>query len=187
VKFAQYQGGGGNGYHFILHGEECLLRSCIAEGGRHNIDFGAMQTSGNVVLNCTIKDGKLPSDFHMYFSAANLFDGTTCDTDSLEANFRPFGGSPMHGVTTTESVFWNTLGNSYPRERSFFDGKPGGRKPFVVDSHQWGDGYVIGTRGAATAVNSDNHVEGVGKGDTLEPQSLYLDQLARRLKAQGGE
>ena len=90
LKFPQYEGGGGNGYHFVMHGEECLLRNCIAEGGRHNYDFVEMHTSGNVILDCTARNGKLPSDFHMYFAAANLFDGTICDGDSLEANYRPF-------------------------------------------------------------------------------------------------
>ena len=180
-KFPQYQGGGGNGYHFVLHSEDCLLRDCVAEGGRHNYDFGGMHTNGNVLLNCTARNGKLPSDFHMYFSAANLFDGTVCEGDSLEADYRPYGGGVPHGVTTTQSVFWNTRGARYPTERFFFEGKPSRRKQVAVDSHQWGNGYVIGTQGPAFAVESDNFVEGVGQGETLEPLSLYVDQLLRRL------
>jgi hypothetical protein len=184
LGFPQYLGGGGDGYMYIIHSQECLLRNCVGDSGRHNFDFGMMHTSGNVLLNCTARNGKLPSDYHMYFSAANLVDGMTCDGDSLEANYRPFGGPAPHGVTTTQSVYWNTQGLSYPPERFFFHNTPSRRKQVAVDSHQWGDGYVIGTRGAAPAVDSSNHVEGVGQGDTLEPRSLYQDQLARRLKTQ---
>jgi len=166
---AQYLGEGGNGYLFTLQGNECLLRSCHAEKGRHNYDFGQMSSSGNVILDCTTKDGRLASDFHMHFSVANLIDNMTCDGNFLEAVYRPYGSPPIHGVTTTQSVFWNTNGLRYPP-------KP----PAIVVSRQFGQGYVIGTRGPAPEVETDNFAEGIGQGETLEPRSLYLDQLARR-------
>lgn len=169
---AQYQGGGGNGYLYTLCGSECLVRNCSGEAGRHNYDFQNTSATGNVILDCVTRKGQLASDFHMYFSVANLLDNVTCDTDFLEAVYRPYG-SPMHGVTTSQSVFWNTRGLAYPQ-----------RKKCIVESKQFADGYVIGTRGPASAVDSDDFVEGVGLGDTLEPRSLYLDQLSRRLGTQ---
>ncbi len=168
---AQYQGGGGNGYLYTVNANECLLRNCHGEAGRHNFDFQNPSSSGNVLLDCTTKDGFLASDFHMYFSVANLLDNVTCDGDFVEAVYRPYG-KPIHGVTTTQSVFWNTHGVAY-----------GKRKKIIVESKQYGHGYVIGTRGPANAVDSDDFVEGVGRGDTLTPRSLYLDQLSRRLRA----
>jgi len=171
-KFTQYQGGGGNGYHYTMQGQENLLIDCVAEHGRHNYDFGTMAASGNVISRCRAIDGKLGSDFHMFLSMANLLDSITCDGDFLEARYyRPWGGNPIHGVTTTQSVFWNTNGLRYWRG-----------KPCLVWSQQVGDGYVIGTRGPCPLVYTDDFVEGVGKGDGLQPSSLYADQLARRLR-----
>lgn len=167
-RFPQYRGEGGNGYLIVLHSQESLIHTCRAEGGRHNYDFATMASSGNVILDSTGKNGMLASDFHSYLSVANLIDNMTCDGDWLEAKFRPFA-EPMHGVSTTQSVFWNTLGLRY------------GRREILVDSHQFGNGYVIGTRGPAHAVDSTDYVEGMGKGDTLQPRSLYLDQQRRRI------
>ena len=173
-KFPQYRGGGGNGYLYCLNAQDNLIRDCKAEGGRHNFDFGTMASSGNVILDCTSKDGDLASDFHMYLSLANLIDNLTCDGDFIEARaLRPWGG-PMHGVTTTQSVFWNTRGLRYAAKHL-------GDSPALVYSHQFGDGYVIGTSGPASAVDSSDFVEGIGQGDSLQPRSLYLDQLRRRL------
>lgn len=174
-KFPQYRGGGGNGYLYCLNAQDNFIRDCKAEGGRHNYDFGTMAASGNVLLDCTSKDGELASDFHMYLSLANLIDNLTCDGDFIEARaLRPWGGDPVHGVTTTQSVFWNTHGLRYSAKRL-------GAAPALVYSHQFGDGYVIGTRGPAHAVDSSDFVEGVGAGDSLRPRSLYLDQLSLRI------
>ncbi|HSI10375.1 MAG: glycosyl hydrolase family 28-related protein [Rariglobus sp.] len=172
-KFPQYRGGGGNGYGFAVNGQDNLIRDCRVEGARHNYDFGTMSASGNVIVDCLAKNGKLGSDFHMFLSLANLLDNITCEGDFLEARaLRPWGGNPMHGVTTTQSVFWNTKGLRYSLER-----------PVLVYSHQFGDGYVIGTGGPAAKVDSSDFVEGEGRGEDLVPRSLYFDQLKRRLAA----
>lgn len=181
-RHAQYQGGGGNGYLYTLHGNECLIRRCHAEAGRHNYDFATMAATGNVVWECTTKDGRLASDFHMYFSVSNLIDNMTCDGDFLEARYRPYGGAAVHGVTTSQSVFWNTNGLRYPKSPFEFNGKMHERPQILVQSEQFGEGYVIGTRGPASTVKTTNFSEGVGRGGTLEPKSLYRDQLARRLR-----
>jgi hypothetical protein len=170
LRHTQYKGGGGNGYTYTLQGQECLVVDSHAEDARHNYDFGTMSSSGNVILRCRSDHGYLASDFHMYLSMANLIDSQTCHGDSIEARaIRPWGAPAIHGVTTTQSVFWNTRGLGYPPAR-----------PFVVYSHQFGDGYVIGTSGPACAVDSSDFVEGEGTGEALEPQSLFLDQLKRR-------
>lgn len=175
-RFAQYKGGGGNGYLYTMQGQENLLVNCRAEGGRHNYDFGTMRSSGNVITRCLAKDGQLGSDFHMFLSVSNLLDAITCDGDFLEArDYRPWGGNPIHGVTTSQSVFWNTTGLRYSHE------KVNGR-PVLIRSQQVGHGYVIGTQGPCHDVFSDDFVEGVGQGEGVSPQSLYADQLQRRLK-----
>jgi len=170
----EYEGGGGNGYGYILAGSDCLVIDCTAFHTRHNYDFQSMWTSGNVIFRCVTIDGRFASDFHMHLSPANLFDSTYVDGDFLEAMYRPYG-TVMHGHSTTESVFWNTYGTE----------RCGAR---LVLSRQYKWGYVIGTSGPVHNVElgtqydtaPQDFVEGQSQGDTLVPQSLYLDQLYRR-------
>ncbi len=180
-KNPQYLGEGGNGYHFTMQGNDCLVKACKATGGRHNYSLSSKASSGNVFLDCLAKDGFLASDFHMKFSVANLFDNTICDGDFLEAKYRPHGGIPEHGVTTSQSVFWNTEGLAYIPDVLNYGDKSHKRPQQIVLSEQFGEGYVIGTRGPAPAVRTTNFSEGIGEGETLEPRSLYRDQLSRRM------
>lgn len=182
-KFPQYLGAGGNGYHYSLYGQECLIEKCSAEAGRHNYDFAYTYSSGNVILESLSTNGVLPSDFHMFLSISNLFDSMSMDGDFLESTFRPYGGNPQHGETSTQSVFWNTKGIRYAKNPLEFNGVKYERRDALVVSHQWKHGYVIGTSGPASAVDSTDFKEGIEKGDTLVPQSLYRDQLKRRIKS----
>lgn len=165
----QYRGGGGNGYGYVIAGSDLLIRDCAATGCRHNFNFKSMWTSGNVLHRNASHGPSLRSDFHMHLSMANLVDTMTLDRDIFEAKYRPYG-TVLHGEVTTQSVFWNTTGAA-----------PMGSATFCVESRQFGHGYVIGTRGAVTGVAGDDFVEGTGRGADLQPQSLYLDQLSRRL------
>jgi hypothetical protein len=105
---------------------------------------------------------------------ANLFDSMYMAGDWLQGVYRPYG-TVLHGHPTTESVFWNTSGS--------------GKNGVLVESRQWGWGYIVGTsgstpnvvRGTQNNTAPEDFLEGQGAGTTLEPQSLYLDQLARRL------
>jgi len=188
----QYGGGGGNGYMFRLsNANECMVRNCTAEFSRHGLVFSHMSSSGNVLHNCLDKTtGKATgstgsyntsgraSDHHMRFSHSNLIDVCTADGSWFTAHYRPYGTDPKHNLTSAHSVYWNTKGISSPTGK-------------VVHSQQSRYGYVIGTRGAVTAVETGgnstaktmpvDHVEGVAAGDSLDPFSLYLDQLRNRL------
>lgn len=174
----QYKGNGGNGYMFVMTGSENLMTRLHAEAARHSYTFGMMYVSGNVLHRSTGKDSRLPVDFHMLLSMANLIDNMSMDNDSIEAVERTCCG---HGHSTTQSVIWNTNGIRYPSGQIIFK--------FIVESEQFGHGYVIGTRGAATSVRIGNasasaptdFSEGIAQGDSLEPASLYEDQLARRI------
>lgn len=183
---SQYEGGGGNGYMYTLRGNDCLITKSTANHGRHNYDFKSMFSNGNVILRCRGENSRLASDFHMHLSMSNLFDNFTANKDHLEAKFRPSGTMPMHGHPTTQTVFWNTTGEAY---------RTGGT--FIVESAQWKWGYIIGTQGAASAVRTsvvsgisggytynsapEDFKEGIGTGGQLQPQSLYEDQLAKRI------
>lgn len=184
---SQYEGGGGNGYMFTLSGNDCLIKNCRANDSRHNYDFKLPYSNGNVILNCRGENSKYSSDFHMYLSMANLIDGFIVNGDYLECAFRPYGGEVIHGYPSTQSVFYNTYGESYHVNKNY-----------IIDSRQFDKGYVIGTSGPADQVKTtpvagtmgnyefntapEDFVEGVGKGRLLRPASLYYDQFQRRMQ-----
>ena len=188
---SQYEGGGGNGYMFTLQSNDCLVKNCRANDGRHNYDFKYPYSNGNVIYNCIGENSKYSSDFHMYLSMANLIDNFTVDKDYLESTFRPYGGDEIHGYSSTQSVFYNTKGKAYHPERDY-----------IIESRQFKHGYIIGTSGPADQVKLDpvegtingysyktaprDFTEGIGKGGELVPKSLYLDQLERRMKDSTG-
>lgn len=184
---SQFEGGGGNGYMYTLWGNDCMIRDCHAEHGRHNYDFKGMSACGNVILRCTSKDAYKATDFHMHLSMANLIDSFIADGDCIDAGFRPYGTKKKrHMYSTTESVIWNTTGLKRHD------------KGYLVRSLQFGNGYVVGTSGqfskvvAEPATGTMNRImydtapvdwtEGIGAGKYLTPQSLYEDQFSRRLK-----
>ncbi|MDQ7787659.1 MAG: glycosyl hydrolase family 28-related protein [Thermodesulfovibrionales bacterium] len=176
----QYKGEGGNGYAFIIRGSDNLLIDCEAQNTRHGYSLLSMWTHGNVIFRSSSYNARYPVDFHMHLSVANLLDNITLNQDYIEAKYRPYG-TTLHGQTTTQSVIWNTNGVQYK------DGKD-----YIIDSRQFGTGYVIGTRGPSSSVKTtpvtingydtspEDFVEGIGLGKTLVPHSLFLDQLKRR-------
>ena len=191
----QYEGGGGNGYGMNVCSQEALIKNCSSTSARHSFSFKYAYTSGNVIYHYTSTNPKYGSDFHMYLSMSNLIDNEELNGDFVESNVRPYGGTAgnRHGYTSTETVFWNTKGNYYKSGMNY-----------IIDSRQFGNGYIIGTQGAATNVKTtpttmssqygtvntapEDYKEGIGKGATLYPQSLYYDQLEKRLsKSSGGE
>ncbi len=194
---AQYGGGGGNGYMIRLNSaSESLVVECEVGHCRHGIVMWQMQNSGNVVTRCYDHDAGIQladtqvqptsgrgSDHHGAFSHSNLFDGNRLERSYLEAAYRgDWGGSPDHGITSSQCVFWNTEGIEYHQNADY-----------IVHSQQFGFGYVIGTQGDASAVklsekragsaprtNPEDFVEGEGQGGSLVPASLYRDQLLKR-------
>jgi hypothetical protein len=188
----QFGGGGGNGYMYRFAAQENLIKNTNATFARHGFVFSQMFASGNVFHKCTDKDGGKQtglsgnmstagrgSDHHMHFSHSNLFDHCTVNNSNLQAAYRPYGSAPLHNLTAAHSVYWNIHGLGSWAE--------------VVHTQQARYGYAIGTWGEVTAVKTSavggseaktapvDHVEGVGAGETLEPQSLYLDQLQKRI------
>ena len=187
MENAQNRGDGGNGYLFeVSRSSEVLFVDLTARAGRHNFiqnwDFGA---SGIVWLRTVSEDGAAvysedldwlswlgTSEFHHSLAMANLIDASTTTDGWKAANRQDYSSGAGHSAT--QSVFWNTSGS--------------GR----LDSYQFGDGYIVGTTdvrvdttvydildSAGTA--PEDYTEGLDEGETLNPQSLYEDQLARRL------
>lgn len=191
---SQYGGGGGNGYMLRLQNAgECLVEGFESNFSRHGISLTHAGSSGNVFYRCvdratafstgstgSYRTNGRSSDHHMHFSHANLFDSCLAENSYFAASHRGNWGTIPHGLTSAHGVYWNIQGE-------------GGQYPHVVVSHQGRYGYVIGTRGTVTAVDTrlsqkiatttrpEDHTEGIGEGAHLAPQSLYQDQLNRRL------
>jgi len=179
LRGSQYHGAGGNGYHFSIQGSDNLLKSCYSRDARHNYTTALIVATGNVILSCTAINGRFPVDFHMHLTPGNLIDSMVLDEDSIEATDR-FNAD--HGFGTTQTVLWNTRGDTEGWQVDL-----GIKK--LIRTAQFGWGYVIGTSGTDYLVETPghnhavphDHVEGSGTGGDLVPQSLYDSQLERRL------
>jgi hypothetical protein len=190
---AQYGGGGGNGYAYRISANEVLVSNSMANYCRHGFVFSGMNASGNVIFACKdIKTGihcintggsrtaGWGSDHHMHFSQSNLIDNSYSENSAFVAFYRPYGTIPKHNLTSVHSAFWNIIS--------------GGGKDYCIWTQQARYGYAIGTSGVGGAIVTKENspggaaitdpvdvVEGEGMGASLQPQSLYLDQLKRRL------
>ena len=195
----QYGGGGGNGYMYRVESQDVLFDTDSATYARHGFVLSHMHAAGNVFWRCADKDGGHQhggtgsgstsgrgNDHHMHFSHSNLFDGCSAENSNFQAAYRPYGSTPKHNLTAAHSVYWN------------MEGKGNDGDTWVVHTQQARYGYAIGTRGTVTNVNTGavgnssaktapvDHVEGIANGSSLEPQSLYRDQLARRKAREKG-
>lgn len=195
VKNVQYGGGGGNGYGFTLSdAQDSLLLRTEAHYTRHGYTLSKLGTSGNVMHRCVEVDtghakgdgnGYLThgraSDTHAHLTQSNLFDQCRSIRSGFESRYRPYTRI-VHGQTSAHTVFWNTQGQ----------GK-GKYIPALVWSQQSRYGYAIGTHGDFNAIKVTNGTddaktapkdiaEGEGKGQDLQPQSLWLDQRERRFE-----
>jgi hypothetical protein len=164
-----------------------LFRDCVGHAGRHNfIQNWGFGTSGTVWLRVLSDEGRAwpdpsgdfvlagLSELHHSLAMANLIDASELDDGWSTVN--RLSQSSGAGHTGTENVFWNVSGS--------------GR----IRSCQYGHGYVIGTADdvdVRTDINSpdaigtepEDDTEGIDRGDSLVPSSLYEDQLARRLSS----
>lgn len=180
IGFPQYQGGGGNGYLYIISGNDSLLQNSVGESGRHNFLFHGLSSSGNVIVGGSSIGGRLVSDTHAYLTRANLIDGMTMRGNHWTMHNR---GPQSNGAgsTATGNVFWNIVNDNAQSD-----------KP-LIHSAQSGWGYVIGTRGRAARVSNDisthsgagtqppDWLEAINRGNALRPRSLYQDQRMRRV------
>lgn len=190
----QYRGGGGNGYLYLVEAGDNLVVDSVGTAGRHDFITAHIASSGNVFLRARSVNARFSDDAHRLLSQANLYDNVALDGAWLQAVNRGDDSSGA-GFTATQTVFWNTrVVATHTRTRRPADGFTDG---FAVETAQYGWGYVIGTSGPGAAVvtraitNSnyamqnqgapEDFVEGVGRGATLFPTSLYEEQRRRRI------
>ncbi len=185
MEHAENRGGGGCGYLFeVSRSSEVLFRDCVATAGRHNFiqnwDFGS---TGCVWLRCSSAGSRqvfgpqdpigLPAfcEYHHSLAMACLVDQCTIADGWYGGNRHDWSSGA--GLTCTQSVYWNTSGGGHIR------------------SWQYGHGYVIGTDRMfirtdmftthAEGSTPPDYVEGPDRAPGLTPQSLYEDQLKRRI------
>ena len=84
-SYPQYEGGGGNGYGFVLQGGDNLLLDCSTVSTRHGFSWKKPWASGNVVRGGSSGNPRLAVDFHMHLSMANLIDGLILHDDFIDA------------------------------------------------------------------------------------------------------
>lgn len=182
---AQHRGGGGNGYLFeVRQSSDVLFRDCHAHDGRHNfIQNWGFGTTGVVWLRVTSERGLMErtpgsglggvgySEFHHSLATANLIDSSRFEDGFSIVNRG--AESTGAGHTGTQNVIWNVEGSG------------------LVRSMQWGWGAVVGTSGNPVALDEVfigvgtrplDLLEGLDGGASLEPRSLYEDQLRLRLQ-----
>lgn len=175
--------GGGNGYLFeVRRSSEILFKALTATRGRHNfIQNWGFGTSGCVWTGIHSKEGlainngvqqRGNSEFHHSLAMANLIEDSTIDDGWAAVNRHTFSSGAGH--TATQNVFWNLRGQGQ------------------ITSGQFGQGYIIGTSPDLKVLHEHrfytlfgaqpiDEAEGLGRAQSLEPQSLYLDQRQRRL------
>lgn len=195
LEKAEHLGEGGNGYLYQLsRSNEVLVSRSIGRHGRHNFsinwDFGA---SGNVFQGIESTGGRVcssledqqldncsegPTDFHHALAIANLFDSAIIN-DALQVGNRQHWSTGA-GQTGTMNLFWNITGEGQ------------------LYAYNQGLGYVVGTgegihlntqlgldtwphRHISPGTEPEDFSEYVDQVEELWPQSLYDEQLKRRL------
>ncbi len=162
----------------------------------HNVtDKNTGRCTGNTIGG--LKTGSSGSDFHQWFSVSNLLDNITLDKSYYSIVHRR-GVATSHNAVTAHSIMWNTVGNNSPggyairssQTRYGYIIGTSGLTPFVntklSEPRHPTDNTITGTPPAFTydsngsRTNPEDIAEGVGLGQSLVPQSLYLDQLERR-------
>ena len=182
----QHRGEGGNGYLIeVRTSNQVLVRDSSAINGRHNLiqnwDFGASDlvflrthSAGSESFTSSTDTRGTPacSETHHALAIAVLVDQSTVEDCWKMVNRLSYSSGAGH--TATESVFWNLQGGG------------------SLTSHQFGRGYIIGTALAEVTTEvldlyesvgtaPEDFREGIGAAATLDPPSLFEDQLARRL------
>lgn len=164
---------GGRRYNFsTYHAQLILFRDCFASYARHGfVANGTSNDSGNVVLNGTLDQNITFSEGHRRWSTGLLFDGivATNRTGNDVLGFYNRGNyGTGHGWAVGHGVIWNS-------------NAAGGR--VLVQQPPTAQNYAIGCFGNVTGsgpfAGAAGFIEGTGT-TGLQPQSLYLEQLAQR-------
>ncbi len=140
-----YKGGGGNGYLYTLHWQR--LPSFMPAGLRMAVTTTTLRqppATGNVLHDCLARMVSWAPTSICISRFPTCVDNMTCDGDFLEAKFRPWGGTPIRDVTTSQTDFLE-----YKRSAAYiaspfeYAGKMHDRPRILIQSEQFGDGLSV--------------------------------------------
>ncbi len=152
---------GGRRYPYAVNGQLVLIRRCFAEKARHAFVFGARVPGPNVFLECRSVVNYATSEPHHRWSVGGLYDNVDSE---IAIQDRQWMGSG-HGWSGANYVVWNSRGRLVCQ-------KPPTAQNFAI-------GFV-GERIKGAFPRADGWWE--SEGTPVKPQSLYLAQLAARLR-----
>ena len=158
-------------YPFLIVGQLCLVKDCLAEDGRHSYATSSSNANGpNVFLRCNAKLTHADIGPHHRWATGTLYDIVT-GTGTINVQDRADMG-PGHGWTETNAVLWNCEGSTIAVQ-----------SPWVL-----GKNYSIGTVGTKGKGYKADRPDGVwvSHGAHVSPASLYEAQLAARRTYQPG-
>lgn len=164
---------GSRRYNFsTYHAQLILFRDCFASYARHAfITNGTSTDSGSVVLDSTSDHNLTFAEAHRRWSTGLLFDRLTTSNRSsgdVYGFYNRGNYGTGHGWAAGHSVIWNTNAD-------------GGK--ILVQQPPTAQNYAIGcfgnVTGAGPFAGPVGYIEGSNQ-PGLQPQSLYLEQLAQR-------
>lgn len=96
---------GGRKYSFNVEGQQCLVKNCHADKGRHDFVSGSRVPGPNVFLHCTSTNQLSTIGPHHRWSTGQLYDNID-GTNAMAAENRTSSGSG-HGWAGSQILFWN--------------------------------------------------------------------------------
>lgn len=155
---------GGRRYSFNVNGAFNLVKNCQTTEGRHDYVSGAKTLGPNVFYNCKASNTHADIGPHHRWSAGALYDNVVTDG---EINIQDRGNyGTGHGWVGTTQVIWNCTVKRAAIQSPWVSGK----------------NYCIGLVGenyeGRLGGKPDGEWENLGK--HVQPNSLYLNQLAHR-------
>lgn len=152
---------GGRRYPFSVNGQLCLIQRCTTESARHAFAFGARVPGPNVFLDCKSTNDHGSSEPHHRWSVGGLYDNVE---GNIAIQDRQYLGSG-HGWAGANYVAWNCRGALICQS--------------PPTAQNWAIGFVGKKGQGAFKGKPDGLWDSFGK--PVEPRSLYLAQLQKRL------
>jgi hypothetical protein len=158
---------GGRKYSFNIGGQQCLVKDCHTNSGRHDFVLDARTPGPNAFVNCKADNQKDDSGPHQRWAVGCLYDNVSGNRELNVMNRLNSGTG--HGWAGTQMMFWNC---------KF-------AKHTVQDPPADHINWAIGCTAATITGNGRYTKEPIGyvesQGKNVIPQSLYEQQLKDRL------
>jgi hypothetical protein len=153
---------GGRRYPYSVSGQRTLVQRCTGDTGRHDFAVGSRVAGPNVFLDCRAGRSFATSEPHHRWSVGGLYDNVKANIAIQDRQYMGTG----HGWAGANYVVWNCEGSLVCQ------------KPPTADN--WAVGHIGKKEPGAFAPRPDGVWKSFGRHVT--PRSLYVSQLAARLK-----